>query len=410
MNQVVSSGTNFFLGLYLVRSLSIEAFGLYGIAYAFILFYSGVVNSLFVTQMVVNYPDRDECDRNNYCARMLISKLLFSLFSVVVLFLLYLFISKIYFIYNYVYVFCVLLSSITYTFKEFFVRYSYTAKREGWALSVNSITSFFIFFILYLLGVHGDNPPIEGILYAFSLSNFLGGVLGVVLSRLPVFSVNLKDTSSDFFEAWNGGKWALVGTVIIWMQSQAYVYVSAIFLGPVGVGVANAARLLVAPAMFAVPAVTQLVMPRLAELRNQNIKKMYNVGGIITVGLVVFSIFYAFLLIALGDYVVVLLGDKYGDIQTLLLVWCLVLVFQFTRIGTSTVLQVVKKFRGISLVNFFSALIAVVAAIALMKYWGVEGAVLGTAVGELLLSIGLYGLLRRTRKGVERAYSRKDMV
>jgi O-antigen/teichoic acid export membrane protein len=53
-----------------------------------------------------------------------------------------------------------------------------------------------------------------------------------------------------------------------------------------------------------------------------------------------------------------------------------------------------KEFRILTLINMASVLIAIVAAVALMQIVGVQGAILGTATGELMLSVLLYRAIR----------------
>lgn len=83
LNQVVSSGTNFLFGLYLVRILAPAEFGLYGIGFAISLLYVGVGNALFLTQMVVHLPDKAVLERNAYVGRVLLLVVLFCLGTVV---------------------------------------------------------------------------------------------------------------------------------------------------------------------------------------------------------------------------------------------------------------------------------------------------------------------------------------
>ena len=81
INQVVSSGTNFALGIYLVRALTPTEFGLYGIGFAIALLYSGVGNALLLTQMVVHVPDKANEDKLHYAARVLVLAAVFSLLT-----------------------------------------------------------------------------------------------------------------------------------------------------------------------------------------------------------------------------------------------------------------------------------------------------------------------------------------
>jgi len=70
---------NFLFGLYLVRNLPPVEFGLYGIGFAITLFYAGIGNAMFLTQMVVHIPNKAAEDREPYAARICLIMMLFCL-------------------------------------------------------------------------------------------------------------------------------------------------------------------------------------------------------------------------------------------------------------------------------------------------------------------------------------------
>lgn len=393
INQVVSSGTNFALGIYLVRVLTPTEFGLYGIGFAITLLYSGVGNALFLIQMVVHVPDKAQEDRLPYAARMLVALVIFcTLTSIVAGLLLLLGSAWSQLLHQYIgLAFSIVAASVACILKDFFVRHAYTARRETWVLRVNVAVAAALAILLLVQFRFASSFNSESALWIYAVSNMVGVVVGFALIRLPIWAVRMHKLIDDLREAWVGGRWALSGTSIIWAQSQAYMYVTAVFVGPVGVANANAARLLITPAIFLIPVLSQVVMPRFASLRATNPQKMLQVSGLFTTGLIMFSVVYSVVLLGSVDVIApVLLGVKYGQIAPLVAAWCLVLIIQFSRSGTSIVLQVMKEFRTLTLLNAVSVVVAIVAAVALMQIVGVSGAILGSALGELLLSVLLY--------------------
>jgi O-antigen/teichoic acid export membrane protein len=398
LNQIVISGMNFGAGLYLVRVLTTAEFGLYGIGFSIMLLYGGVGNAIFITQMVVNVPDKIEQDRLPYASRMLAASSLFCMATLLVACIL-LPVSVLIFgnLAEYVgYAFSIVAVAIGYLLKNFFVRHAYTAKNELLAFQINATvaTSLLTFLLTHHFYFGGLTATYALMFYA--ASNMAGATAGLILAKLPVLSVRFKRISADMAEAWVGGRWALGGVSVTWLQSQAYVYLSAIFLGPSAVGYANAAKLLVSPALFLLPAVDQVVMPRLAELRNRDRPRMMQLRGRLTAALLAFAIAYSAVILVFGEFVApLLLGPQYEGLLYLVGAWCIVLVFQFARGGASMVLQIMKEFRILMLTNTFSAALAMIAAIALMQTMGVHGAILGTAIGELTLTLMLYLTIRR---------------
>ncbi|WP_172588521.1 lipopolysaccharide biosynthesis protein [Ferriphaselus amnicola] len=393
LNQVISSGANFALGLYLVRVLSPTEFGLYGIGFAIVLFYAGVGNALFLTQMVVHVPEKAPEERLLYAARMLAALLIFCVLTAMPA-LAILGVGKLVWPLLNEYVgslVAVLASCLAYLLKDFFVRHAYTARKEVWALIVNSAIAIVMLASLLVWHHGASDVSATGALWIFAMSNLVGVLVGLLLVKLPLSLVTANKVILDWKEAWRGGVWALGGGVVIWSQSQAYIYVTALIAGPAAVGMANAAKLLITPALFLVTAANQILMPRLATLRVTNINKMFKTSEYVALAFILFAMMYTlFCAFWGGEILAIIVGNKYQDIAPLILAWCLVLIFQFSRAGTSVVLQVMKEFKRIMFDNLWSAVVAIICTVFLLKQLGVQGAVLGAAIGELILSVLLY--------------------
>lgn len=399
LNQIISSGTNLVLGIYLARVLTHSEFGLYGIGFAIVLLYSSIGNALFLTQMVIHVPDKAPEDRMPYAARMFILLVFFSLLTIFVVVLI-LFLDSIWSqLLNKYTNFCIAATalSIPYLIKDFLVRHSYTLHKEVWALVINIFIAVTLFALLFLQQQLPEKIDSVSVQWIYAVSNMTGVVIGLTLSRLPIFSLRLREITYDAREAWVGGGWALGGSLVFWLQSQAYVYITAYFLGSAGVGHANAARLLITPVLFVITAITQMAMPRLAELRTTNPRKILKMSSMVTLALVVFSIVYSIFLLAFLDKItpILLASHQYDQIAPLAAAWCLVLILQTSRNGTIIVLQVIKNFRDLTLVNTFSAIISIVATIILIQQVGAEGAILGIALAELVFCICIFFVVRK---------------
>lgn len=403
LNQAVSSGTNFALGLYLVRALTPAEFGIYGIGIAISLFYSGIGNALFLTQMIVHTPDKTMVDRRPYAARMLTALGLFCLITV--LFALVVFVAGgVYspWLAHYSGLgLPITTASIAYVLKDFFVRHSYTARKEIWALEVNIAVALTLMALLLVRYYSPDKFTSEGALWFYAMCNMIGAVAGFFLTQLPLRTVRIRCMVEDAREAWHGGRWAIGGVSVTWAQSQAYTYVTALLLGPAGVGYANAARMLITPFSMLAPAINQVTMPRLAELRLQNGRQMIKAGFFITSGLLVAAAVYAAIVILAADHLIpLILGNKFENLRPLIIAWSIVLLLQLLRDGAGTILQVMKHFRVLMLTNTLSAVATVAFAVTLIKLYGVPGAIFGTGMGELLLALMLWRVIWNEQRNI----------
>lgn len=397
LNQMVSSGGNFLVGIYLARTLSLEGFGLYGIGFGICMLYVGIGNAVILTQMVVNMPDKSLAEKENYAAKMLYAVLMLggvvlavaasalALAAVLMPAAQRLLAT----------VLAIGIASIFFLCNEFFISYAYLKRRESLALKVNLTTMFVLFSGLALEKLAGIALVAEHVLLLYALGAGAGSCLAYAQTPLTLRG-NAGGLAADLREAWRHGRWALGGVAVTWLQSQAYTYVLAFFLGAAGVGRANAARIFISPFSFLLPAINKVAIPRLADLRNSDPKKMLRISLLLTAGLSLLVLLYSMLLLGSLEHVSpLILGRHDVRIDALVWVWCVVLTFQMIRSGGGVLLQVQRKFRRLMLLNLPSAAITIGLAILLMQWLGAAGAIWGMAAGELVLSLLIWREIKR---------------
>ncbi|MGZ5801375.1 MAG: lipopolysaccharide biosynthesis protein, partial [Burkholderiaceae bacterium] len=280
----------------------------------------------------------------------------------------------------------VALASVLFLCNEFFISYAYLKRQETLALIVNALTIFTLFLGLSLEKIMGIPLSAENVLLLYALGAAIGSCVAYFTSPLPLRQ-GIRNLRPELTEAWHHGRWALGGAVITWIQAQAYTYVLAFFLGPGGVGQANAARIFISPFSFFLPAINKVAIPRLADLRHSNPQRMFRVSMMLTLWLSILTIVYSCILLFSLDFVAkIILGRHDMRIESVVWAWCLVLIFQMIRSGGAVLLQVQRKFRVLMLVNIPTAFITVVAAILLIHLFGAIGSVLGMVAGEVVLA------------------------
>ncbi|MGZ5788224.1 MAG: lipopolysaccharide biosynthesis protein [Burkholderiaceae bacterium] len=387
-NQLISSGGNFLIGVYLARTLSLEGFGLYGLGYGMCMLYVSIGNALLLTQMVVNMPDRLGDEKRKFAGKIFCAVALMGVLALTLTtacFFLSLLVEPEY--YQYMpSVFAVALASVLFLCNEFFISYAYQKRQETLALVVNALTIVTLFIALSLEKIMGIPLSPEHVLLFYALGAAIGSCVAYVTSPLPLRE-GLKNLKPELVEAWSHGRWALGGAVITWIQAQAYTYVLAFFLGPAGVGQANAARIFISPFSFFLPAINKVAIPRLADLRQSDPQRMFRVSIMLTLWLSSLTIIYTCILLFSLDFVVkIVVGRQDARIESVVWAWCLVLIFQMIRSCGAVLLQVQKKFRVLMLVNIPTAIITVISALALIHWFGAVGSVLGMASGEFVLA------------------------
>jgi O-antigen/teichoic acid export membrane protein len=387
-NQIISSGGNFLLSIYLARVLSLADYGIYGIGYGLCMLYVGVGNAVILTQMSVNMSAQETGQRDAYAAKMLNAVLALGA-CVLTLAAIGFVIAKFAFPDAPIFfgkVSAVAVAAALFLCNEFFISYAYLQRQESLALVVNGLTISLLFICLYIEHALGIGPSVEHTLYFYALGSAVGAATAYKLSSIKVRD-GIHEFAPTITDSWRHGRWALGGVIVTWMQSQAYAYIAMFFLGSTGVGLVNAARLFISPFSFLLSAIQKITIPRLADLRQSNPSRVLHVSVLLTAGLTIMTILYSIVLLSnvnlVSEFV---LGRRDESIGGLIGIWCLVLIFQMVRAGGGVLLQVQKKFRILTLLNIPSAVIAVGLAFLLTQKIGAIGAIWSVAIGEVALS------------------------
>jgi len=401
LNQIVSSGTNFALGIYLVRVLPPEEFGLYGIGFAICLFFVGIGNALFLTQMVVNTPDRVPEDRLPYAARMFFSVVIFCALLLLVVLLIFFVGSEVSAVLEHYanYGIAVSLAAATYLAKDFFVRHAYNQRRESWVLAINLILAIsmgFLFATIYFMKL-GMSDVIA--LWIYAISNSIAALSGYIITKLPINQIDFVELKKNLQEAWRGGSYSVLAHMIITLRSQAHTIVLAVLVGPTGVAVVNAGRIMVSPVAMLFPALSQIFLPRLSEARNTKLdggrvdgfRYSLLLAAIVTVYSVTILTFYD---VAQRLFV----GSKYDDLFIIVMMWCIYTCLTAYKTGLEIFMLANKRFREQAWINFLAAIVSLISVFFLADIYGAGGAVAGLGFSELVVILLMIGRLDLNKK------------
>lgn len=401
LNQAIGSGVGFLTGVYFSLVLSADQFGYWGIGFATILFAGGIGNAIFLTQMVVNAPEVAKDEREKYYVQifnlllLFLSRGLFAVIVVCVALCIFDFEIK----EQLFFVFLVAVSSVGNILKDYFVRRAYIKRIEKMALVIN-LAGAAVFIVCVCVSYFYKLVQSEiDAMIMYGAIQFSSAFVGYYFFNKEVAQATKSVSSFDLREILVNAKWSVFGTVVTWVQSQAYVYGTAILIGVAGVGLANAARVFTSPYIFLLPAINQLTMPRLSEMRVVNPGAIVRKGLVYTGLLVLFGFCYsAIILVFSEDFVGLLYGVKYEGIGSVVVAWCFVLIAQLIRDGASTLMQSLKLFRFLAMYNVATAIICLMLTVFLSVKFEVVGSVVALGMGEFILGIGLWIRINRYKK------------
>lgn len=403
LNQVVSSGTNFAIVIYLVRIMDKSDFGLYSLGFALMLLLSGFITSSIADQFVVNLPDQSKEKRAAYALHhsfaVFFLGLLLILFGAVagstpwILSIEDVNMREIFF--------PAVVAAGLYAQRDLLMRVAYAERRESvvllstLAVTAGIATTFMFYWLTNQQIIASDA------LIALSIGQGAGWLSGMLQLQLPFRELNLKNIYHAFRDSWVGGRWSVLTNVVYNIRSQAHNFVIGPILGLPALAEVNAARILVTPAIMAIPPLTQVLISRLADKRAQGMVVLLHFALLAIGALAISALVYAAFLMVLMPWILPLvLGESYQHVGSQVLAWCVVAIILAARNGQTMVLQVIRAFRQLLFANLISAVIAVILSIVFANLLGGLGVVIAIAISEFLLCTILLKLLLRRLKAI----------
>ncbi|MEF8761572.1 MAG: hypothetical protein V5B36_18165 [Candidatus Accumulibacter sp. UW25] len=398
-SQAVSSLTNFGIALFLVRELEKEQYGLYGLGFSLTLIIVGLVTSSICVQFVVNLPDQSNDQRISYAMHHMGCVVLVGLVLMMIAALIC-FISFRSTIHGLTILrelsLPVTSAAAIHSVRDFMTRMAYSERREVAVLVSNISVALSVAAGLFGVLQTGIELTAGICLYVYALGQMFGCLFGLRVYALPWRHFSFGKMRLAFVESWRGGRWSVMTSLTYNLRTQAHNIVLPPLLGVSALADVNAARVLVTPAVMAIPAFTQVLLPRLAEQRGQGASKLFRTAGMAIGGLFAVALLYSAVLITCLPWLLPLaLGVAYSGIGALVVAWCIVTAFLAMRNGLSITLQVLRAFRDLMLANLAAALLAIAAALLLVKTLGGLGAILALALAELMLCLVLILILRK---------------
>lgn len=349
LNQIISSGSSFALGIYLVNVFSTQLFGTYGVIFAIILVYANIVNSMLTIQMVAHFPQNEKSEQLIFAKKVLRLIILFHIISLILVLLSSLIISTYFGDYGKITEYSLLISiaALSITIKEFFVRLAYSLRKEHYALLVNVIILALIIIMITAERVIYNTMSLQKIILILAVSNITGGIIGFYVLQFPEIKKLRYTLRKDFREIWNkGGKWSTIYSVVYNLRAQTYIIITASSIGTVGVGVLNASRLLITPIIMLSPAISQIMVPRLVTKENTRTGSSLQYGILISIFQSIMVLVYLLILLVIFELVTkTVLPVDFPDIKNLTIAWGVYAMALAFRNGMEITLVSQKKFK-----------------------------------------------------------------
>lgn len=401
VNQVFSSATNLLIGFYLVRKMAPAEFGLYNIAFAITIAVAAIGNAVFLIPMTVGVPHDDDPARDRWMLDYIATATLsLSVIGLVLLVAAGIGVrAGLLDVKGSVFTVTTIVSCLSFFLKDSMVQAGYNQGREQTTILINiaSAASIALLILIGELWVQDLTAPFAITGYALSQLCALG--VGYVLMFRGMTAPATTSLRAIARRLLSAAFWPASSSALALLRAQAHIVVVAAMIGPAGVAVINASRLIFAPVQMAQPALVRAAMPRLVRQLRVDRARFQRSTIAITLGLGAFSLVYCLAMVSAGPWMFrVVVGPQYEYSSLMLIAWGVFVTCVAVRSGLELNQQALQQFKALAGIGLPASLASLAGAYLLTLAGGPPGAVFGLAIGEV--SIIALLVLRMRRQAV----------
>ena len=383
VDQGVVSLSRFLLTWLIARFLGIEEYGLYVVLWSFILLLGSIQIPFIINPMLTLGSKSLNKDRDDFFSFYFYFQNIFSLVSVVIMFIIF-FAAKLLNIEYSITVFTgVVLYGISYNYYEFCRRYLFTVSKGLFVLISDLLVQVSIFFIVYLAW-HIDFLSLEYFLLGSFIIYFLATLVVKRKIRVPRLETSLKTVRFKENLAYSIPMAKL--SIAQFFSGHFFIYIAVYLLGQNMAGVIGVLRNIFAPLIVGLMALDNILPQKAMQIFELDIDslKSYFLANLLK-WMVYFGVFTVLVL----TYGEVVINELYGleyIAYVKYLPW-----FAFTHIlmlgvrVLSIYARTINKMKSFSVQGMLTLSFTVIFTYPLIFYLGLNGAFTIMLVQQLLM-------------------------
>lgn len=381
LTQVLSSATNFLVGIVLIVLQSKEEFGLYSVCFAASLVVGGTASSLFTPYSVtvgrLSGIRRRALGCNLVSLAIAIASVILSMALAIGALMRYVTAEST--VYT-----AAGAAAAAYVVKDAIYRVGYAERAEVVLMAATCAGSFGLAFTLACAYLANRHIPVVTATMCYSCGQAISAITVYLLlfgRRLP----RLKGVRRVSNELWPLSRWNLLASFAYNCRSQAHTLATAPLIGLSGVAVLNASRMLIQPAMLALPVLSQVLLPRItpATFGRRELK-------VAMVGMLAVVAVYSLALLMFFEAVNVERSWKYRELTTAFLPWLVVLLVTSLRACAYLFVEVRGWYKDVFVGNLYAAIVVLPITLIFATRFGINGAIYAVALVELMILVALW--------------------
>lgn len=199
--------------------------------------------------------------------------------------------------------------------------------------------------------------------------------------------------------------WVFLGVSSTELLTRFYVFVVAGWFGAAALAALSATQQLLRPVPLLASSWTMVARNDLARWRDESRWRAFMAAvGIASAGGAVVAAAWTAIIWAAWPLVTThLFAGKYGQDGWMVVLWGVGAAIAFGQTVVSAALQVLRAFKALALANAAASLVAAAAILAILRGMGPGGAIVGTALGQLLELVVMTAILAGTTRTLRQA-------
>ena len=244
LDQALVSGSNFATNVILARTLSIDDYGIFALAWMSVLFVNSLQWAFIVMPMMSVGPKQEQSERPLYYGSVLMQEIVFSIVCAVAVL-----------VGSIVYTmkhpqwhqsglgWALGLSALAYLLQEFVRRYLFTTRQSKIALLSDSVSYLTQLPIIWVLA-HRSNFTAKGALWVIGATSLLGFVVGFIWFEKT--RLEMKGIKQVVVRHWKISRWLAPAATMQWSSGNLFLMAAPFYYGAGAAAVLRAIQNIVA--------------------------------------------------------------------------------------------------------------------------------------------------------------------
>lgn len=376
LDQALVSGTNFLLGIVLVRLLGLEEYGIFVLLWMVVQFFASIQMALIASPMMIIAPKKSGNEKESYLSTTIYIQIIFIfILTISAAFLTFTPDSMRPDWLNNQFLFPLISILIFFQFQDFSRRYFFVTLLPEKAFYIDVIAYGLqvptIFIVLTYF------PSFENAIFVIATAMFLSTLLS--FRWLCTSPISFRQIIISIKHHWRSSKWLLGSAITQWLSGNYFLIISAILMGPVLVGSIKAAQNIFGIINIFFQALDNF-MPSEASRRltQNNLKSMMSYLYIVAIFSAIIVILFSVLVYWFRESITIYIYGSANENTLNAMFWLIPIFLLMALIKPLQVsLRGLEKTFPIFFAQLVSACISIISAELLIEKYQVNGVMLG---------------------------------